>query len=186
MLCPKCLSQIPDASLFCNLCGKPIHGEPEKTDRKFSPVLFVALVIIGLFLLVRYFAGSRASNQMVAAAIHTPITLRDETQNLPAAHYRSISVQPPYNGNLDVTLDVVRGNPLDVFLVDSSQMDIMKRTNDWGPIQGNLDFSATKTTTYHRTARVNQGTYFLVLRDTSLGIFSSSSTDVSVKAVLNP
>jgi hypothetical protein len=85
-----------------------------------------------------------------------------------------------------VTLDVVRGNPLDVLLVDSSQMDVLKKTNDWRPVEGNVDFSASKTTTYHRTAPINQGTHFLVMRDTSLGILSQSASDVVVKVVLNP
>jgi len=123
---------------------------------------------------------------MVAAAVHSSITLRDETQNVAANHYLYIPVQPPYNGNLNVTLAVVRGNPLDVFLVDSGELDALKRTNDWRVIQGNANFSARKTATYQRTAPIEQGNYFLILRDTSLGIFSQSASDVSVKVVLNP
>jgi hypothetical protein len=185
MLCPSCLNEIPDRSVFCNFCGKSTQPQQQQR-RNFNPILWVALVVLGLFLSVRYLAGNRASDRMVASIAHTTIMLKDETQNLRASSWRSIPIQPPYNGSLDVTLDVVRGNPLDVLLVDSSQMDVMKRTNDWGPIQGNVDFSAIKTTTYHRTAPINQGTYFLVLRDTSLGILSQSSSDVSVKVVLNP
>lgn len=162
------------------------RDEPKKAGGRFSPALWAVLGVFVLFLFVRYFGGSRSSERIVAAVAHTSIALRDETQNLPANSWRAIPIQPPYRGSLDVTLEVARGNPLDVLLVDSSQMDIMKKTSDWRPIQGNTDFSATKTTAYHRTATINQGTYFLVLRDTSLGIFSQSASDVSVKVVLNP
>lgn len=139
-----------------------------------------------LFFLVWYFAGSRSSGRIFASVAHTPITLTDETQNLRAYSWRSIAVQPPYNGTLDVTLDVVDGNPLDVRLVDPSLMDVMKRTNDWRALQGDVNFSAVKSTTYHRMAPIRQGTYFLVLRDTSLGILSQKATDVAVKITLNP
>lgn len=186
MVCPSCLREIPDLSPFCNLCGKSTSQPQQETRSKSHPILWVALAVLGLFLFVRYFAGSSASSRMVAAAVHTSITLRDETQNVAANHYLYIPVQPPYSGSLDVSLSVLRGNPLDVFLVNSSDMDALKRTNDWRVIQGDVNFGATKTTTYHRTAPITQGSYFLILRDTSLGILSQSSSDVSVKMVLNP
>jgi hypothetical protein len=157
-----------------------------KPKNKTRPIVWVALGFAAAFFLVWYFAGSRSSERIFASVAHTPITLSDETQNLRAFSWRSIAVQPPYNGTLDVTLNVMDGNPLDVRLVDSSQMDVMKRTNDWRPIQGDVNFSAVKTTTYHRTAAIKQGRYYLVLRDTSLGILSQKATDVSVKVTLNP
>ena len=36
------------------------------------------------------------------------------------------------------------------------------------------------------TAPLNQGNYYWVLRDTSLGIFSQQASDVAVKVVLKP
>ncbi len=144
------------------------------------------LVVLAIFLFIRYTAGNRAASTLVAAVTHTSITLRDETTNLPANSWRSFPAQLPYNGSLDVSLRVIRGNPLDVFLVTSSEMEAMKGTNDWMPYQGSVDFRAVKTVTYHRTAPLNQGTYFIVLRDPSLGILSQSASDVSVKIVLNP
>jgi hypothetical protein len=80
---------------------------------------------------------------------------------------------------------VVRGNPQDVVLLDSNQMDTLKNSG-WQNIESNANFSAVKTTTYHRRAPISQGTYFLVIRDTSLGILSQSASDVAVKVTLNP
>jgi len=48
------------------------------------------------------------------------------------------------------------------------------------------DFNATKSKAFRRTSQVSQGSYYLVLRDTSLGILSARASDVSVKARLNP
>jgi hypothetical protein len=48
------------------------------------------------------------------------------------------------------------------------------------------DFTASKTTTYKRSGRLMQGNYYLVLRDTSLGVSSARSSDVTVKVELNP
>ena len=192
MNCPHCANEIPDGSQFCNHCGMSTQASPNRTvvftlgrviGRYLIPFLLVMLTI---FLLIRYTAGNKAASTLVATVTHTSITLRDETTNLPANSWRSIPAQLPYNGSLDVTLRVIRGNPLDVFLVTPSEMDSIQRTNDWRGIQGSTDFIAAKTITYHRTAPLYQGTYFLVLRDPSLGILSQSASDVSVKIVLNP
>jgi len=43
-----------------------------------------------------------------------------------------------------------------------------------------------KTKTYWRTGQLGQGSYYLVMRDTSLGILSQRASDISVKVQLNP
>jgi len=149
-------------------------------------LLWGAASIALLFGLLYFGFGSWRAARVGAAVFHSPITLANETQNLAAHSWRSVAVTLPYSGTLEITLQVVRGNPVDVYLVDGSLMDVMKRTADWRAIQGNTDFEAVKTTTYHRIAPLNQGTYYLVMRDTSLGILSSSSTDVDLKIELNP
>jgi hypothetical protein len=65
------------------------------------------------------------------------------------------------------------------------QLEKIKKA-DWINVQVYGDFSATKTKTYNRSARLNQGIYYLVLRDTSLGILSAHASDISVKAELKP
>jgi hypothetical protein len=192
MNCPHCNNEIPDGSVFCNHCGMSTQAAPQATaTRRLGRILGgslipLLLVVLAIFLFIRYTAGNKTASTLVATVAHTSITLRDETTNLPASSWRSIPAQLPYNGSLDVSLRVLRGNPLDVFLVTSSEMEAMKGTNDWTPYQGSAEFRATKTATYHRTAPLNEGTYFIVLRDRSLGILSQSASDVAVKIVLNP
>src|SRR6266851_769212 len=151
MNCPHCANAIPDGSQFCNHCGMSTVAKPKQTCGKYVYFLWAALALFGLWSFVRYTAGSGPANRIVAAVAHTPITLTDETENLRASSLRAIPVQPPYNGTLDITLRVVHGNPLDVVLIDSNQMDGLK-TSGWQNIESNPNFNAVKTTTYHRTA----------------------------------
>lgn len=185
MNCSRCANEIPDGSQFCNHCGGSTKSSAIRGSTG-SLLLWAAAALAILLALLYFGLGSWRADRVGAAVLHTPITLTNETQNLGAHSWRSISVVPPYSGTLDITLQVVRGNPVDVYLVDGSVMDVMKRTPDWRAIQGNADFRAVKTTTYHRTSPLNQGTYYLVMRDTSLGILSSSATDVDLKIELNP
>jgi hypothetical protein len=60
------------------------------------------------------------------------------------------------------------------------------KKEQWSQVQVYSNFNAAKTKLYRRSARLGQGSYYLVLRDTSLGILSASASDISVKVQLNP
>ena len=60
------------------------------------------------------------------------------------------------------------------------------KKEDWTNVKVFENFNATKTKTYRRTGQLNQGSYYLVMRDTSLGILSARASDISVKVQLNP
>ena len=60
------------------------------------------------------------------------------------------------------------------------------KKDDWNNVQVFTNFSATKSKTYRRESQLAEGSYYLVMRDTSFGILSASASDVSVKAQLNP
>jgi len=146
------------------------------------PFLIILLALLGV---VWYNAGTRNTTQLIATAVHAPITLKDEVQNIPAASWKAVALNLPYSGTVNVSLEVVRGNPVDVFMTTSNQLETMKK-EDWTNVQVYPDFNATKTKTYRRMGQLGQGSYYLVMRDTSLGILSSSASDISVKAQLNP
>lgn len=166
------------------------HQEPppasRPSGRSMRPRTVGLLVVLVLVLgLVWYNAGTRNTTQMLATAVHAPITLKDEVQNLPASSWKAVSLDLPYGGTVEINLQVVRGNPIDVFLTTPDQIEKMKR-EEWSSVRAYTDFNAAKTKTYRRTGQLGQGSYYLVMRDTSLGILSSSATDISVKAQLNP
>jgi len=153
-----------------------------KRGRLVVPLLLILLLLLAA---IWYTAGSRNTTRLIATAVHAPITLEDEVQNLPAASWKAVPLNLPYAGTLNINLQVVRGNPVDVFLTTPDQADAMNK-GDWTNVKVYGDFSATKTQTYRRTGQLGQGNYYLVIRDTSLGILSSRASDVSVKVQLSP
>jgi len=85
----------------------------------------------------------------------------------------------------DASLYLGSGPALTVFITTPDQAESMKKAQ-WRSVSVYGDFNAMKTTTYRRTGQLGAGSYYLVLRDTSLGILSQSTSDVSVKITLNP
>jgi hypothetical protein len=169
---------------------KKYQGPPSTEKKSSKPLVRLPFAIAGLAILVFlgflwYNAGTKQTARMVATIVHAPIELRNEVQNLPASSWRGVPLNLPYSGTITVDLTVERGNPLDVFLTPSDQLEGMK-AEQWGQVRVFSDFSAFKTKIYKRSAQLKQGSYYLVLRDTSLGILSASSSDVAVKVQLNP
>lgn len=164
--------------------GPPVAATaPSSSVRSRVLVLFVVLFL--LLGLVWYSAGAKRTTEMIATAVHAPIELKNEVENLPASSWKAIALSLPYSGTVDVSLDVVRGNPVDVFLTTPDQVETMKKEK-WGQVRTYTDFNASKTKSYKRNGQLTQGNYYLVLRDTSLGILSSSATDIAVNVRLSP
>ena len=165
------------------------HAAPTASRRLGRFVGFRAIpllvILLGLLAVVWYNAGTRVTTQAIATAVHAPITVIDEVQNLPASSWKAVALNLPYSGSLNVSLEVVQGNPVDVFLTTPDQLEAMKK-DDWGNVRTYSDYNATKTQKYRRTGQLGQGSYYLVMRDTSLGILSASASDISVKVQLNP
>jgi len=91
---------------------------------RIIPLLVVLLVLLGY---IWYRAGTRTTTQMIATAVHAPVTLTDEVQNLPASSWKAVALNLPYSGTVEVSLQVVRGNPVDVFLTTPDQFETMKK-----------------------------------------------------------
>lgn len=99
--------------------------------------------------------------------------------------YDNVPLNVPYTGSVDIGLEVLRGNPVDVFVAASTELDAIKK-GDWNNVNVYADFNALKSKTYRRTGQLGQGSYYLVIRDTSFGILSASASDISVKVRLSP
>jgi hypothetical protein len=140
----------------------------------------ILLISVSIFIAIYVNATSGRGN-----VSHTPITITDEVQNVPANSWKGLNYICPMGGKLDITVSVLNGNPIDIFLTTADQLDTMKK-GEWRNIKVYPDFNATQTRTYHRTQSVGPGNYYFVLRDTSLGVLSAHASDVSVKTILTP
>jgi hypothetical protein len=154
-----------------------------QTSRWGTWILLLTFLLGGAWLSLRQTVGERAATQLVSAMVHAPISIRDEVQSLPASSWKALGLVLPYTGTLSVTVEVTKGNPVDVLLIDEENLERLKSKAQFEQF---ADFEAVKSRTYRRSTRLNQGMYYLVLRDRTLGILSSSSSDVKVFARLEP
>lgn len=163
--------------------GPSSVATPPKKPLVRLPFVILGLVALAFIGLVWYYAGTKQTERMVATVVHAPIEIQNEVENLPASSWKAIALNLPYTGTVSIDLAVQRGNPLDVFVMNPDQINNLKMRQQFKVY---TDFTASKTTIYKRSGRLRQGNYYLVLRDTSLGVLSARSSDVAVKVELNP
>jgi hypothetical protein len=164
--------------------GQPAVNPPKK--RGLHPITIVAISVLALILISFWYqSGTRSTSQMLATAVHAPVMVKDEVENVSANSWKAVAFTMPYGATLDINLHVVRGNPIDVFITTPDQVESMNKAQ-WSSVRVYKNFNAVKTTTYRRTGQLSAGSYYLVLRDTSFGILSQSASDISVKIQLNP
>lgn len=172
------------AAKAATLKNEPLTNAAPRTRRKsHRAVWWLALILVSLLAFIWYSLGTRDTTQILATAVHAPIQLVNEIQNVPAHSWKAVPFTTTYAGSVTIDIREVRGNPIDVFVMNADQLDKLKANES---VLTFTDFDAQKTQVYERTARLQQGTYYLVMRDTSLGILSSSASDISVRIQLNP
>lgn len=155
-----------------------------ETPRWVMWVAVLAMVFGGGWFFLRQTVGERAANRVAATIVHAPISLHDGVENLAASSWKALDLVLPYAGNLAVTVQVTAGNPVDVFVVDEQNLQLLQAKAQ--QFQQFSAFQAMEARAYQRSARLDPGTYYLVLRDRSLGILSARSSDISVMARLQP
>jgi hypothetical protein len=146
-------------------------------------IAILAFIAMGLWLFLRFTAGPRAANLVAATVLRQPIEITNGVQNVPAAHREWMPITLTYGGLLTIDSTVLKGNPLDVHLAPADQIDNIKNMR---PYRCLTAFDALKSKFYKRSVQLQQGTYYLVFQDSSLGILSAQSTDVRVHAKLEP
>jgi hypothetical protein len=182
--CPFCAEEIQLAAIICKHCGRNLTADASTAKRSWIwPVGTAAILVLAFAAWI--VLGSESGRREIAAAVQAPVTVTDQIENVQAASWKAVPMAVPYSGNLDISLEVVNGNPLDVFLTTPDYRDALEQGN-WKQVRVYSDFNATKSKAFRRTSQVGQGHYYLVLRDTSLGILSSRASDVAIKARLTP
>lgn len=153
----------------------------KKTGASTASKVAVLLFLLGVIWFIGTSVGRPA--ELLKSAAHMPMDLTNEVENVHAHSWRGVPLTVPYSGSLTVGAQVQRGNPIQMFLTDSAGLEKLK-ANDGATYVGG--FYAPQARAFLHTERINQGTYYLVLRDNSLGILSSTASDVALKVQLAP
>jgi hypothetical protein len=114
---------------------------------------------------------------------HKPMDLGNKVVSVRAHSWYALTFEVPYDGSLTISATVQSGNPMMMYLTthDGYQaLEISGRNTPWE------DFAAEHTLNFQHTGHVQRGTYYLVMRDDSLGILSRQASDVSVKLHISP
>ena len=159
-------------------------AQPKASISGPTKIFLVAVILIAGIYMFGYIYHNVTASQS-ANLSHQPLTITDEIENVPAGSRKGLNYNFPLGGKLDITVNVANGNPIDIFLTNADQLDVMNK-GDWRNVKAYSNFNATKARTYHRSEFVGPGNYCLVLRDTTLGVLSAHASDVSVKTVLTP
>jgi hypothetical protein len=171
-----------DAAL--NRQAAPRHRPKRSSLTGMMVILLSILGFLGCYFLQVSF-GSKHTSAAFRTPVKAPVTLTDEIENVPANSWKAVALNLPYTGTVDVSLEVVRGNPVDVFLTTTDQLNAIQKS-DWSNVRVYSDFNAIKSKNYRRNGLLGQGSYYLVMRDSSLGILSAPASDISVTVKLNP
>lgn len=112
-----------------------------------------------------------------------PIEIKNSNETLKASSLQWYSFNVPYDGTLRVSVQVKNGNELDVFIMQEDQLAAFR---DKKPYRHYPQFEGKKTKNYQRHGQLGQGRYSLVVRDPSLGILSSSKSEMQIQINLEP
>jgi curli biogenesis system outer membrane secretion channel CsgG len=114
---------------------------------------------------------------------HAPVTILEGIEELKIGSYKALPLNVPSGGTLSVTIDVIHGNPIDINVIPGSELDNFKGRKKFNSV---ADFTAAKMKSYKRSAHLDSGGYYLVLRDSSLGIFTAQSSKLKIMVQLEP
>jgi hypothetical protein len=117
------------------------------------------------------------------AAAQTPITILDIVETVRIGSYKALPLNLTSGGILNAAITVVRGNSLDIYIISGSELENLKNRKEFKNI---ADFTAMKMKSYKRSGHLAPGDYYLVLRDSSLGIFSAQSSEMKITIQLEP
>ncbi len=209
MKCPSCKEILDPVERATQEGGEaasvvePKGGNFLTKKRGMGGCAVLLLVLVLLFFLldggrftVPQSHGTKAADrvpEVVAKAVvellDSPVELLDLTAQVQASSWAALPLRLPYDGELQVSCNVARGNNLDVFIVPRSEWEKIRNDDSWfsGPHFTHFPvFHASETKSYRRSGRLPAGSYYLVLRDSTLGVLSHGMSDVAVKARLEP
>jgi hypothetical protein len=184
--CPFCSADTADAAGVCTHCHHELtDAAPHRRSNAILRWVGIGVGTWGVLLAVMIVSVVYRSDETqggVAAAALAPMTLTDVVENLPGNSWRAIPVKVPYAGRLRVEMDVVRGNPLNAYLVSAEEFSAFQE-NDAAAPRTYEGFKAAHTKTFRGEAPFNSGEYYFLIVDRSS---SPSVSDVAVQIDVRP
>src|SRR5262245_54452419 len=86
-------------------------------------LVIIAILIGGIWLVVRFTAGQKAANTVTATILRQRVQLIDTIVDVPASSFRAMQLSLPYTGTLSIDLSVKKGNDISVFIVTAEQLE---------------------------------------------------------------
>lgn len=146
---------------------------------------WILLVISGalLFAMAVWLTSAYVIDRQSKKGLPDPIEIKNTTDRIKANAVQWYTFTLPYEGTLTVSVQVQKGNELDVFLMREDQLAHFKSKNKFNHFP---QFESKQSQNYQRHGNLSEGRYSLVVRDPSYGIISSSTTDYQIKIKLEP
>lgn len=192
--CRECAKTISDQAVVCPSCGAPGPKAAPARATGGSSNLLGALLALGViaacgWFLLRTFVGERAADSLVATVVKAPVDLKDEIISVGAGRSQGIPITLPYAGEVELQVAIVKGEHVNVYVIDGAAWDEFSRAQAalfGGKFHHYPAFAATAASQVRRSGRLDQGTYYVVIENPTLGILVPASFDVAVKAKLRP
>ncbi len=164
------------------------HGEPTSgNDTNISGITWGLKALVVLLVALPAFVGAmsktpgmKETTRRLSPIVHSPVTVIDEVEHLPAPSWKAIPVSLPHEGIVSIHVRVLRGNTIDAFLTPPDQLERIER-GEWGDVKSYVDITSVKTDAFRQTGWLAKGEYYLVVKDLMIGLPSSLPSDVSVK-----
>lgn len=125
-----------------------------------------------------------------APQLSKPVALIDEVVNLNAHSAKKMPFNLAKPSSLTFLIDVTRGNPVYIDVIPAEELENYKKSLSDIAAPASFrhfpELQAMKVKHYKRTVSLPTGSFFLIVRDNTMGILSLPSSDVKVSAVVSP
>jgi hypothetical protein len=114
---------------------------------------------------------------------HKRITLINDVEKIKIGTWKALPLNLASGGIITVSVNVLSGNPIDVRVIPGTDMENFKNQTEYNAV---VSFMARKRKSYKQSVKLSKGDYYLILRDSSVGIFSKESSDIRITLEVEP
>ena len=170
-----------------------IRTEPDVSPPAFSLPSWADALVRGLFVitvfccagygLIYFSLGKQAATYVTASVTHQQYEIKDTVLQLRAGSTTGVPLALPYSGRVDFAVHVQLGNAINVFVITPEQFANLRAGRRALVVEGSR---AVNVRNCARSIDLERGLYYLGIRDTTLGILSAPTSEVTVQARLSP